>query len=161
MCRVPSCSYLDHVTERFSHIVLIPMDTVALRSVLLQQVPDAIVLEGLSALDPFGLGIGAIEAMPELVAWSPRHKCLFFVESLRVFDEQRLRAVRLWSHLTKAQRVFVSVFASRSAFALHMGSIAYGTHVWFINEPDRSVFLSDSPEASARYREVQMADKRC
>jgi hypothetical protein len=141
--------------------MLILMPNVALRSVLLQKVPDAIVLEGLSALEPFGLGIGAIEAMPELVAWSPRHNCLFFVESLSVFDEQRLRAVRLWSHLTKAQRVFVSLLASRSAFALHMGSIAYGTHVWFINEPDRSVFLSDSPEASARYREVQIADKRC
>lgn len=155
-----SCSYLVHTTERFSHIMLMPMDTVALRSVLVQQVPDAIVLDALLALEPFGLGIDAIEAMPELVAWSPRHTCLFFVESLRVFDEQRLLAVRQWSHSTKAQRVFVSVLASRSALALDIGSIAYGTHVWFFDEPGRSMFLSDSPEASERYREVQMAVKR-
>jgi hypothetical protein len=141
--------------------MLMPMHHVALRSVLVQQVPDAIVLEGLSALEPFCFGMDALEAMPELVAWSPRHQCLFFVESLRVFDEQRLRAVRLWSNSTKAQRVFVSVLASRSAFALQMGSIAYGTHVWLFDEPGRSMFLSDSPEASERYREVQMADKRC
>lgn len=135
-------------------------DIVGLRNVLLKQVPDAIILKGADALERFGLVFDAVARLPDVLAWSQQHNILFCIEHSHDLDSGRLEALCTWSRSAINHMAFVSVFSNRAAFAARMDCIAYGTHVWFFDEPARSIFLSDSPEATARYSEIQLSTKR-
>lgn len=135
-------------------------DTVALSTVLFQQVPDAVVLKGADALERFGLVLDAVAVLPDVLAWSQQHNTLICIEHSHDLDLGRLNALRTWSQSAINHMAFVSVFSNRATFAARMERIAFGTHVWFIDEPARSVFLSDSPKTSERYREIQLSTAR-
>lgn len=139
-----------------------------LEEVLSVQVPDAKVL-ALCNEDgtPLFLESGAFErlglspmnrsAIPDVVAYSDRNTTLFLIDAMltaNTFDGVRAAAYKGWSQNAFCKVVRVMVFASRTAFLAQLYDSTADAHIWFADEPARSISTStSSEEAVAVFRQ--------
>ena len=79
---------------------------------------------------------------PAVIAYSEQRNRLFLVEAVRdhiPIGEARLKELQSLTRECHADVVFVSAFLERSAFANTEAEVAWGTVVWFADEPGHMV----------------------
>ncbi len=144
-----------------------------LEELLPRMVEEAVVL---SVCDRHGapvyLNTGAFELfdlptehhvlLPDVVAYSHDQQALFLIEvvhSVGCIDRYRINDLKRFALHAPCNVVFVSVFASRAAYAARMGETIADTQVWFVDEPGHSIYVSNSPEKSERIIAARLAKR--
>lgn len=142
-----------------------------LESVLPTQVPDAELMAvcdrhgsplniDKAAFERFGLSLKDQAILPDVVGYSRVHDTLFFIEAVHgtgIMDSIRYTELRYWTRDVKCRTVFVSVFASRDAYAKHMRNTVMESHIWFADAPEHSVSTSSTPEEAIPVMERHVA----
>lgn len=128
-----------------------------LHTVLPQQIPDAEVLPP-SSWPAYGLSPAGLEPLPDIVAYSTSREALFIIQCVARGSDapnaERHSALLRWSSAFGGARVFIWAYASRTAYAEHMGELLSSTMIWFADAPKHHAFISGSVEASERYRKT-------
>lgn len=105
-------------------------------------------------LRELGLTIQAAELLPDALLFDGEEGRFWFVEAVatdgEIHDARRSELVR-WAddHAIKVDQCgFVTGFLSRTheAFRRRVSRLAWDTHAWFLDEPNRIVRLEDLPE---------------
>src|SRR5690606_13446914 len=102
----------------------------------------------------------ALDALPDIVAYSQEHNTLFFIQaatSTGAIDDQRYLELAQWSSAAVCRTVMVSAFTTRKVYAECMKGTASNTHIWFADEPKHSIYNSNDPEASAQFIRARLA----
>lgn len=142
-----------------------------LERVLPMQVPDAKLLavcdrHGFplrmdeAAFQRFGLPLTNLSVLPDVVAFSEESGTLFFIEAVHGFgsiDRFRFAELCFWTRDVPCRTVFVSVFASREAYAKQAGSTVIESHIWFADAPTHSVSTSSTQEEALAVMERHVA----
>jgi hypothetical protein len=142
-----------------------------LESVLPTQVPDAKLMavcdrHGFpltideAAFARLGLSLKDYAVLPDVVAYSKMNEALFLIEAVHgagVIDNTRYAELRMWARDVKCRTVFVSVFASREAYAKHLLKTVLESHIWFADAPEHSVSTSSTPEEALAVMERHVA----
>jgi len=105
-------------------------------------------------LRELGLTTQAAELLPDALLFDGEEGRFWFVEAVATdgeIHEGRKSELLRWAdnHAINADRCgFVTGFLSRTheAFRRRVSRLAWGTHAWFLDEPDRIVRLEDLPE---------------
>lgn len=85
--------------------------------------------------------------MPDAILYDAANDRLLVVDFAThrgVIDEGRVQALEQFFQSLKQNRVYVTVFQSRSGMAEHTQLPAWGTHAWFAEEPDRMLHFGSS-----------------
>lgn len=91
--------------------------------------------------DMDGLG-GNADDMPDAVLYDAEQDRLLVVDFAThrgLIDEVRLRALAQLFRAAKPNKVYVTIFQSRSSMAEHPEFPAWGTHAWFVDEPEHMI----------------------
>lgn len=142
-----------------------------LERVLPAQVPDAELLsvcdthgsvqhldEG--AFERFGLSLKDYSVLPDVVAYSENSDTLLFIETIHghgSIDRSRYAELCHWTRDVKCRTAFVSVFASRGAYAKQFSSTVMRSHIWFADAPRHSVSTSSTTEEAMAIMERHVA----
>lgn len=105
-------------------------------------------------LRELGLTIQAAELLPDALLFDGEEGRFWFAEAVATdgeIHEARRSELLRWAgdHAIKRDQCgFVTGFLSRTheAFRRRVSRLAWGTHAWFLDEPDRIVRLEDLPE---------------
>ncbi len=95
--------------------------------------------------------------LPDALLFDAGPGSFWFVEAVLTngaIDEGRKAALAAWAHeqgIQEGRCRYVTAFASRAMapFKRLVPSLAWGTHVWFLDEPDKIVRLEDLPARRA------------
>lgn len=109
-------------------------------------------------LDRLGITVDAARLLPDALLFDAGPGTFWLIEAVYTagaIDEARKAALVVWAesqNLDPQACRFVSAFVSRTAspFRRLVASLAWGTHVWFLDEPDRIIRLEDLPERAER-----------
>lgn len=113
-----------------------------------------------AAFARFGLSLKDHAVLPDVVAYSKRNDALFLIEAVHgavVIDNIRYAELRMWTRDVKCRTVFVSVFASREAYAKHLMNTVLESHIWFADAPQHSVSTSGTPGEALSVMERHVA----
>lgn len=130
-----------------------------LERVLPVQVPDAEIMAvcdrhgsplrlDKAAFQRLSLPLTDLSVLPDVVAFSKGSKTLFLIETVHGFgsiDRYRFAELCVWTRDVPCRTVFVSVFASREAYARQFSSTVAESHIWFVDEPTHSISTSRTP----------------
>lgn len=102
-------------------------------------------------LNDLGLRISAGKLLPDALLFDAGPGRFWFVEAVATdgeIHEERKRQLLAWAaeHGIEAQRCgFITAFLSRNhdAFRRRVARLAWGTHAWFLDEPDRLMRLEE------------------
>ena len=111
-------------------------------------------------LDRLGLVVNPKKTLPDLIIAETSSKGfrLVFIEVVHtdgpISNERKRELLELASKskLTESECAFVTVFSSRSdpAYRKVQSSIAWGSFVWFADEPERIIYLIDGESSRTR-----------
>lgn len=101
-----------------------------------------------------GIGVDAARLLPDALLFDAGSGRFWFVEvvfTAGAIDETRKAKLVEWAasqNLDPDTCRFLSAFVSRGAqpFRQHVSSLAWGTHAWFLDEPEHVMRLEDLPE---------------
>lgn len=101
-----------------------------------------------------GIGVDAARLLPDALLFDAGPGTFWLVEAVYTagaVDEARKAALTEWASaqsLDPAECRFLSAFVSRTAqpFRQLVAALAWGTHVWFLDEPEHVMRLEDLPE---------------
>lgn len=134
-----------------------------LHTVLPQQVPDAKVLPP-GGWPAYGLSPSGLDPLPDIVAYSSAREALFIIQCVTKSGDapsvERHSALLRWSATFRGPRVCVWAYASRATYMENMGELLADTLIWFADEPAHHLYISGSPEASARLLGAQFLARR-
>ena len=102
-----------------------------------------------AAFQRLNLPLTDLSVLPDVVAFSKGSGTLFLIETVHGFgaiDRYRYAELCVWTRDVVCRTVFVSVFASREAYARQFNSTVSGSHIWFADEPTHSIATSRTPE---------------
>lgn len=88
-----------------------------------------------------GLAVNA-DDMPDAVLHDAAHDRLLLVDFAThrgLIDEIRVRTLAQIFQTVKPRKVYVTVFQNRSSMAEHQKFPAWGTHAWFVDEPEHMI----------------------
>lgn len=90
-------------------------------------------------IQELGIALDSHQSMPDAMVYCRKRNWLFVVESATgngLIDEKHVKKLVQRFNTASPGLVFVSVFQSRSALAMHPSFPAWRTDVWFADEPD-------------------------
>ena len=90
-------------------------------------------------VEKLGIAMDLHRSMPDAMVYCRKRNWLFVAESATsggLIDEERMKKLAHQFSTASAELVFVSVFQNRSNLARHSGFPAWGSNVWFADEPD-------------------------
>lgn len=101
-----------------------------------------------------GISVDAARLLPDALLFDAGSGTFWLVEAVftaGAIDEARKEALAEWSRsqgIDPDSCQYISAFVSRTArpFRQLVSSLAWGTHVWFLDEPERVMRLEDLPE---------------
>lgn len=105
-------------------------------------------------LERLGIDIDAARLLPDALLFDAGPGVFWFVEAVYTagpIDEARKEALVEWAEAQKLHPNacrFLSAFVSRTSqpFRQQVAALAWGTHVWFLDEPTNVMRLEDLPE---------------
>jgi hypothetical protein len=105
-------------------------------------------------LRDLGIEADLSRLLPDALLFDAGPGLFWFIEAVftdGAIDEGRRAALEAWAHeqgIPPDRCRYVTAFVGRTAqpFRRLVSSLAWGTHVWFLDEPDKIVRLEDLPE---------------
>ncbi|MEW6133314.1 MAG: BsuBI/PstI family type II restriction endonuclease [Pseudomonadota bacterium] len=86
-----------------------------------------------------GLSMDSHQSMPDAMVYCRKRNWLFVAESASgngLIDEEHAKKLAHQFSTASTKLIFVSVFQNRSNLTRYPGFPAWGTNVWFADEPD-------------------------